>query len=105
MLYDPNWRKNAVQPVVSEQQKLLLDMANYIEKHGWTQGCHRRWWGAVCIIGAFDALMPEYGSHTTHEAMYSLSRSLPNPIAVWNDQKGRTKQEVVNKLREVAHAV
>lgn len=76
---------------------VLDDAADYIEKYGWTQGALQLDTGEVCAMGAIsrcatDAL-PGW-------AFKSLSRYLDRQIIPkWNDQPGRTKQEVLDALR------
>lgn len=102
MLYDPKWQLNPI-------GKTLIAAADYIEEHGWCQGQVRDSFGRVCITGALgyshldSDLGPLHLDSEVREAAYMLlNKEVGIYIAAWNDAPGRTQDEVVTKLREVA---
>ena len=92
-------------------QKLLLDAADYIEKHGWDQGQYFGEERRACMVGAMIAaadpkrtLRVESVERKIRPAInYMLDRLGESPID-WNDRDGRTKQEVMQALRDGAAA-
>lgn len=122
MLFDRK-RWEPKEPVVSPEapkakpkrklwQQMLLKAASYIQRHGWVQG--RRYdymTGAVCIMGALDALEAEGGVFTSEVralAQRKLAPSRRDPgdsIIRFNDSEGTTKTAVLARLRQVAKGV
>lgn len=126
MLYDPKWQE---QTCLSPPVRILLDAADLIEKKGWCQGrssAPQPSGGlAYCVHGAFahiTHLEAEYDADRQSDmnaATILLQRYLSangqwDPTravmctatwvncAVWNDVKGRTKEEVITALRGAA---
>jgi hypothetical protein len=78
----------------------LLQIADYIEEHDWCQGAYRSSGGQVCILGAAREL---FSDHDQTQGMLKLFEHLGNMnVDEWNDEEGRTKEQVIDKLREVA---
>lgn len=99
MLLDPKWDKEIK---IDEVAQVLLDAADYIDKHGWCQNKLEDDDGRVCVMGAL------YRVNTPWSAYSKLFRHLSVNIKVldvpfWNDAHGRTKEEVVSVLRKVAY--
>jgi hypothetical protein len=103
-----------LKPALDDAAKLLLKAAAIMEERGLAQGEYVLGNGAVCIYGALytaqDAVkcMRDADDHPVfREAKGRLSDNLMNGpggmgIINWNDKLGRTKDEVVAKLRAVA---
>lgn len=72
--------------------------AEYIKTHGWTQGAMKRD-GAVCLTGALRECDLKPGDWLIARAVYRAQEHAEG----WNDDLGRTKQEVIDYLR--AHPV
>jgi hypothetical protein len=82
-------------------RQALLDAADYLESHEWIQHqSQTRNDGAVCIVGAI-ATVCVY-SKPYARALKELTLSIGRDPLMWNDQPGRTKQEVIAKLRACA---
>ena len=97
-------------PELTQTQQDLLAAADYLDLHG--QG-HKydRSTGSVCIVGALSAAI---GGHPLFDVLFGSKRGKPalevlanylgaNP-ATWNDERGRTKDEVVQAVREAAYS-
>jgi hypothetical protein len=88
---------------VDEIGRVLLDAAEYIERHGW---CQNQTWnedGAVCAEGAILCAAGEtHGYKPAARLGAYLDLMEVNEIADWNDAPSRTKSEVVAALREAA---
>jgi hypothetical protein len=123
--YDECWR-GCVYPGrcgrfegLDEASKLLLKAADLIEDHGFVQNRIGRGEGdGFCVAHAMarafggDDLYESHaykrlrrslgmGPYESH-AYKRLHRSLGMGPSIWNDEPGRTKEEVVAKLRAVA---
>ena len=93
--------------------KLLLKAAAWIEHHGWIQG-KLSWANKVCALGALSNAAEGGPYEPIIEAEERLKALLPEPyrsdkhvgslcaLAAWNDERGRTKDEVVAKMRAAA---
>lgn len=92
----------------------LRAAADVIRERGWTQGDYvDTETGACCMVGAVDLATgyTDDGEQITgdadvrrrrDEAYFALSpHARPGPT-VWNDAFGRTKDEVIEKLEQVA---
>jgi hypothetical protein len=98
--------------------RLLMRAADVIERDGWCQNNVLTEDGRVCLVGAIHtANNKRFGrandycdpwDENSREALVRMDRVLPKvadgigACAVWNDTPGRTKDEVVAKLRAVA---
>lgn len=111
---------------MSEEAKVaLLEAANVIEAQGWTQGYY---WDEeqardgvskhlcrVCAMGALHIAI--YGSPDTRalqeqqggvlsDCLQAIRKVIGRAmIAAWNDDDGRTEEEVVSALRRAAEGV
>lgn len=86
---------------LDEAGQQLLQIADYIEIHGWCQECYRIN-DTVCILGATKELFPNDDPDEV-KAILKLHEHLGTDVAEWNDNEKRTKEQVINKLREVAY--
>src|SRR5713226_1598447 len=105
MLNDPNWDKK-VKPELDEISQHLLLAADYIEKHGWCQYSLQDQEGRTCLEGAILKTTPFNHASHTHLVNVLERLSLVTGIRtgwVWNDLPERTKDQVVNALREAAY--
>lgn len=89
--------------LVDEVGQVLLDAADYIEKHGWCQGNYCDPLGRVCALGALNIVSCGIPNHTEGIAINAAIRLMWNlRITQWNDHPERTKEEVIAALRKVA---
>jgi hypothetical protein len=112
----------AVSPAqIEDWRRILLDAADYIEKNGWLQDGYFEYddaTGPACIVGAIvgracyddwiDYNKPQRKA-LTHLAMSIVPMidddiGIDGTVTCWNDQPGRTEEEVIAKLREVARS-
>lgn len=109
MLYDPKWE---VAPDVKKDEpwrQVLRKAAKIIEKRGWIQKKLVDDEGRVCAVGALTCVAKEdfisRGTATTKLIEHLNAGKGMNLIGIpyWNDQPGRTKQEVIATLLEVAN--
>lgn len=107
MLYDKKWG-------LDEVSKGLLKAAEYIEEHGWCQRMTFNERGESCLSFALDKAFGIDTSFDEYRLKVEARNRLMKPILEvmtenvaciinWNDAKGRTKEEVINLLREVAY--
>lgn len=82
--------------------RILTDAADLLERCGWTQGAYVSN-GGYCLMGAFHEANSGAISEQYEEAWAFLEEAVGNPIH-WNDEDGRTKEEVLNLLRTTATA-
>src|SRR5689334_13188578 len=95
--------------------KTLEDVAKFLETHNWGQGLYyNKDDDSYCLFGAMFAVTgwdyalkstgrgPEnYDVETYHalvKALYEKPHA-PNSLMIWNDEPGRTKEEVIALLR------
>ena len=86
---------------------LLDNAAKAIEENGWCQRTGRKKTGELCMLGAVDFASYAHGAtkHARgerHKAHTVLRRHLNSQIAVWNDKKSRTREDVLKALRGAA---
>ena len=81
--------------------EILNAAADAIEEHGWTQGRFGTQHVGFCAMGAMRHVS---GLSTVIEesAAYDLLRAHVGSTSYWNDEPGRTKEQVVTVLRKVA---
>jgi hypothetical protein len=110
---DESVQRNFVE--LDEVSKLLLKAADYIERNGWCQGVLRVG-SRACIAGALEAVSPnlrlgafDFDSKkylfqfvVYRDAWKRLELATGLTVGNWNDKPGRTAEEVIGKLREVA---
>lgn len=100
MLYDKRWDKQLVKTVEPSPGRLaLLDAADYIEAHGWCQTF--RSLGKVCPVEALNRLYGE-DSPIKDAAKRLFFDRHGETLMYWNDQYGRTKEQVIAALRATA---
>jgi hypothetical protein len=103
MLYDPRWERRVV---VAQPHKtwraVLIEAAAVIELRGLHRGDLLGCDGSVCTMGAISELTA-LDACTGRRAERKLRRFLKvKSIPVWNDDRYRTKSEVVTALRVCA---
>jgi hypothetical protein len=87
-------------------QQILLDAIDVIEQRGWCQGAFQDDDSKqVCMLGAiriatWDKVI--YPVHPAYAQACNATGMNGTMIAQWNDASGRTKEEVIAKLREAA---
>lgn len=98
MLYCPQWEPDTF----TDWRKAIWDASNLIQTKGWTQREYMEHKG-FCIMGALEYLriVGQVPDDVIERAERELDEALDITEA-WNDENGRTKQQVVAKLREVA---
>ena len=105
MLYDKRWDEQLVTVRVAPWRAMLLDAADYIEKHGWTTGQLRRADGSVCALGAIRAVARRKayrGTSIQEQAVGEMNLYLGCPsIGLWNDM-APGEDEVCDGLRRCA---
>jgi hypothetical protein len=86
-------------------QQLALDAKSLLEKHGWIQndiGNKRR---GFCIMGAVQEakFLGGYKAVSYNTLRERIKEStLCNTPTMWNDEKGRTKEEILSVLDKVS---
>lgn len=88
-------------------KQVCSEIADHIEKVGWIQGAAYKFTpgrrcdeSPCCVIGALNITCRDNDEFFT--VRRCLQACLGEPIATWNDEPGRTKEEVIAKLREIA---
>src|SRR5437867_3333049 len=93
---------------LDDASKLLLAAAAIIERQGWCQCFIGTFGGQLCIEGALNVARGREpiamleGNEVTLEALLRVNKAVGASAFHWNDTPGRTKDEVVAKLRAVA---
>jgi len=94
---------------LSQTAKDILAIADKVDELGWCQYASKDANGRVCIIGAGQELgIPLYDvfGHRIHPVHKSIQNRVRidgfDYIDSWNDAKGRTKEQVLAMLRELA---
>lgn len=91
----------------------LEDAADYIERVGWVQGTIMDAQGRVCALGALQMTCSRHWmaaidclEQTIHtldpDFTYLVGVDQLAPIAQWNDEPGRERQEVLDAFRAAA---
>lgn len=81
-------------------KSILTEARRLIAEVGWCQGQYRHYDSdgpsrmpiAYCAVGAISSATP-FGSHDV--GAYELLRSTVGEITIWNDEQGRTKEQVL----------
>lgn len=94
---------------LDEASKLLLKAADLIERRGWCQNHYASQDGRLCYLGALKTVLGVPLDGVSHpligEAGLRMSKAVGRPcVWQWNDDTGRTQEEVVSKMRAVALA-
>jgi hypothetical protein len=80
--------------------KILNKAADLIDLHGWCQGEMQSNQGCYCVLGAINAVtrtpLRDPARDAVREEIFGAS------ISSWNDQKGRTVDQVTTTLRNAA---
>lgn len=100
MLYDPKWEAPTEIKPIEPWRAILTRAANYIDEHGLCQGSFDNARGEVCILGALNIVRAEPNAY--QDAIDRFCEFTGEGPVHWNDMPGRTKEEVVNTLREIA---
>jgi hypothetical protein len=88
-----------VQVELEPWRHVLLNAASLLEEDGW---CQRRTFasGQRCAVGAIMATGARY--EILCKAESTFQHVVGGPITAWNDQPGRTREEVCAALRQAA---
>ncbi len=78
----------------------LLQAAEYIREHGWCQEKMETMTGSVCVLGALGLVAP----YKYEDALARMRKYIKAEFGVarWNDQVGRTQEEVITALQSAA---
>lgn len=90
--------------IVDADGEVLRRAADIIERRGWCQNDYQDG-AAVCILGALRlAITGNTDNHSdrVHNPAERLAKNLGQAPWVWNDEPGRTKEEVIAALRSAA---
>lgn len=105
-LRDDETLKAAAKKAVIPEVDVLLRAADYIEEHGWIQG-NRTGSCGVCLVGAIEMVSNGKITIASAEGYYlpdvaRVSKVVGCDAWIWNDRNGRTKEQVVSILRQMA---
>lgn len=91
-----------VQCAPAPWQIILFTAADYIEEHGWCQNIGKAPDGRCDVMTAISRQCSTSGPDW-RRAVDTFALVIGDvDICVWNDQPGRTKTEIVDRLREAA---
>ena len=94
--------------------RVLLDAADYMEKHGFCKNTLEDDHGRVCVLGAINAVVGskqplEWAGFPAFEAHRRLSKQIvticcntESNLAMWNNHPKRTQEDVIAALRAAA---
>lgn len=123
MLFDPKWAP--IEVTTEPWRDLLLKAADIIEEKGWIKGSYHHSGGA-CAVGAIalaanldwvylaEERSAGFQGPATEAVTHLLAQVNKRPglfnrkydnVQRWNDDTGRTKEEVVAAMRKAANAV
>lgn len=100
-------------------KQILLDAAERLETHGWTQGVSQDKDGRCCAVGAISAVIyknydnflgyttnPKHHTAIIQEVFKPIHAILGEYMIIpWNDTPGRTADEVIAMIRKAAESV
>jgi len=100
---------------LSPERQALLDAAQYIREHGWCQGKLITRRGEVCMMGAIAMATKSPITVTGMEQRIERNQICDDAInlavmatnnrgAFWNDDHGRTADEVIAALESAARS-
>lgn len=96
-----------IKRVHAEAAVMLKDAREHLQRVGWTRGTARNASGQVCLSRALqDVDGTKHGVAVDAEArriVLSLAMGGRGSIPTWNDQAGRTKEEVMTLLEACEH--
>jgi hypothetical protein len=102
MLHDPKREALAEEELfhagLKPWQQAALDAASLLKKRGWIQSDYESPYG-YCVVGAFQRVGT---SDSAEEASHQLWLYLDCDLAVWNDNRNRTAEDVIHVLQLVA---
>lgn len=85
---------------------ILIGARNYIVKHGWIQGHLGNADGPACLIGSVHFSSKSFANinerEDAYEYIYKVGILDEKSLAIWNDFRFRTLEEVLNLLDEAA---
>lgn len=92
-------------PELDDISKGLLEIAEYIKEHGWCQNRVLDEKGQVCVAGTMHLSRNNLREgNNWDEAKARITKVTGEyNIVQWNNTPGRTKEEIINKLREAAY--
>ena len=85
---------NRKQAIISEISNRAADC---IEEHGWCQGTIMDAEGRLCMVGAL--MKAGVDARGSGEVLWAWESKLNFDPPEWNDEEGRTKEEVIEFLR------
>src|SRR5437879_1675262 len=113
MLYDPKWAPPETEIKLEPWQELMLKAAVLLEEKGWIQNIIRNKNG-FCAAGALfyssaeplklvgELLRKPIYTKAIEKLKEEVVKAGYDNVPDWNDARGRTKEQVIAKLREVA---
>lgn len=81
---------------------MLLRAAEILEEYGWIQGCLGSREEGFCMLGAIKEADTQLVSANPLWSRALRDVGVPCEAGKWNDEDGRTKEEVVGRLRLAA---
>lgn len=84
---------------LSSDRLALLRAADYIDKVGWCKHKQVNYRGAVCAV---QAIWSVGATHVYYHAVSRFRAHVGDSPTRWNDEKGRTQQQVTAALRAAA---
>lgn len=81
--------------------EFLRRAADVLEEDGWCQGRGTDGQGRHCAVGAMCSVAVDHGQATSVHLL-PLRARLEGPLSDWNDEPGRTKEEVLALFRNTA---
>jgi hypothetical protein len=96
MLYDKRWEK----PQVDAIGKIILAVADRLDRDGWCQAAYHDEQGRHCIMGAFARDGIE--NIDTYLALRRVSAHLGMLVSHWNDYQCKSGEQASAMLRQAA---
>ena len=109
MLYNPQWKKPAYIKPLEEWQRILFQAADLIDHLGLAQHTLEDLDGRLCLTGAMmtagrNGVLHSYLKDDADlgKAINAMQARHNLSMVGWNNEPGRTDEEVVKDLREAA---
>jgi len=102
MLSDPKWDEK-VEVELDEISQHFLRAVDYLEQNGWCQCAFTDPKGGACIWGALNRTYRKKANYGSNELFRRLQKTGIVSAMAFNDACGRTKEEVIVKLKEAAY--